>query len=85
MRILIMRVSPGLVGCVASDFLALAFSPNCSTMASHFEAVLEAYTKFMFHLSYTSGFHEAVQKLNITLVGPSHILLDKSNNQDISH
>jgi hypothetical protein len=27
---------------LATAFLALAFSSNCSTMASHFEAVLEA-------------------------------------------
>jgi hypothetical protein len=30
--------------------------------------------KFMFHLGYSSGFHKAVQKLNIALIGSSHIL-----------
>ena len=34
--------------------------------------VLEA--KFKFHLNYSSGFHKAVQELNIPLIGPSHIL-----------
>ncbi len=68
---------------LAAAFLALTFSSNRSTMASHFEAVLEAKTKYMFHLRYSSGFNEAVQKLNVALFDPSHILLGHANYRDI--
>ncbi len=37
----------------------------------------------MFHLSYSSGFNEAVQKLNIALFDPFQILLGYANYQDI--